>query len=111
MVDFVGQKRVLCWSSITFLVFIPISLIVALILNNYIYSLYILIAVGAILMILFVPSWPWLSINPENWCDDKDFLEQERNLKITESPNQRIVSSEPQVVHRGKGIPRSKGRK
>ena len=64
-------------------------------------------------MIVFVPSWPWLSLNQENWRDDKEFLELEMNLKVTErTPTiSHNVTPDTQTTHRTKGIPRSKIRK
>ena len=111
MVDFVGQKRVFWFSLITFIVFIPISLIVAFILHNFIYSLYVMIGVGCVLMIVFVPSWPWLSLNPESWADDKEYFKNEWNVDVVERKmvNPSSQSQTTSTTHRS--IPRNRIRK
>lgn len=112
MVDFVGQRRLFWGSAITLLIATPISFVVAFVLDNFLYALYTIIAVGGLLMILFVPDWPWLSLNPEQWRNDLDFYNIECHLNIKENdgrpiiPN-RIISHTETPVRRSKGIPRN----
>ena len=78
MVDFQGQKRVLIISIIIFAISIPISIIFAVIQDNFRHALYFCAGVTVFVMILFGPNWPWLNINPPNWKDDSEAFKANR---------------------------------
>jgi hypothetical protein len=70
MVDFVGQRRVLVISMATFAITVPVSIIFAFIMDNYLYGLYFDVAVTLVMMVLFGPPWPYLKLDKPQWKPD-----------------------------------------
>jgi hypothetical protein len=70
MVDFVGQKRVLLISSATCAITVPVSIIFAFIMDNYLYGLYFDVVVAILLMVVFGPPWPYLKLDKPDWKPD-----------------------------------------
>lgn len=72
MVDFVGQRRVFMISLWALVLSVPISITIGYISGNYMYALYFVAGVTGLLMIAFVPNWPYLNVNKVAWRPDSD---------------------------------------
>jgi len=72
MVDYVGQRRVFLISTIVLALSVPVSIAVAAFYGNYLYALYVEVAVSAVLMVAFGPNWPYLNLNKPKWRSDAE---------------------------------------
>lgn len=77
MVDFTGQKRATVIPAIIFLIATPLAILYALIKDNYLQGLYFIVVVSAIVIVVFGPPWPYLSMNKPQWRPDSEFKPNE----------------------------------
>jgi hypothetical protein len=84
MVDYTGQRRVFLISAILLTISVPVSIIVAFIVDNYLYSLYVCVGVTLVLMIAFGPNWPYLNLNRPAWRPDSDAPTPEQQRTVVE---------------------------
>lgn len=88
MVDFVGQKRIFVISVSMFILTVPLSIIFGFIKDSYQYSLYFCVFSTLLIMVLFVPNWPWLNLNSPQWKDDADAIKA-NNEELKRTPIRR----------------------
>jgi hypothetical protein len=84
MVDYTGQRRTLVISAVVLSLSVPISIILAFILDNYLYALYFCVAVTLLLMVVFGPNWPYLNLNRPAWRPDSEAPTPEQHRTVIE---------------------------
>ncbi|EAX93835.1 hypothetical protein TVAG_177430 [Trichomonas vaginalis G3] len=81
MVDFQGQSFIFWTSAALLTLSVPIAIIYAFIVDNYLKGLMVIVYLSAGLFIAFVPNWPWLNRNKPNWQPDTAYKDPAQENK------------------------------